>query len=167
MGVIATGCAGVKRFATLICARVVVSMQERFCARAKSWGSCDCGGGCDCPRVSQRKEGARSRPRPTERVGVRIEKIERGASKGTHAEQKTTWWGAMRQWRGTEQTMALTTKLRGSAKARLELKLENEETTAHILNRSIHHHHPVGLPGPLHTRSSSVIGIVPAESSHC
>lgn len=39
-----------------------------------------------------------SRPRRSERVGERIEKIERGASKGTHAEQKTTWWG-MRQYK--------------------------------------------------------------------
>lgn len=42
-----------------------------------------------------RKRSAMSRPRPTERVGERTEKIERGASKGTHAEQKTTGVGSI------------------------------------------------------------------------
>ena len=40
--------------------------------------------------MSQGKESAMSRPRPIERMGRRIEGIERGTTKGTHAEQKTT-----------------------------------------------------------------------------
>lgn len=105
-----------------------------LCARAELWGSCECGSGCDCAGVSQGKEGAVSRPRPTERVGERIEKIERAASKGTHAEQKTTWWGAMRQWRGTQQTNALTTKLKAARQGEAGAQsFCNEETTAHIL----------------------------------
>ena len=98
LGVAAAGCAGVKRTATCVCVWVVVRVREGLCARAKTWGSCDCSGRCDCLGVSQGKESATGCPRPTERVGERIEKIGRGASKGTHAEQKTTGVGfAMRQ----------------------------------------------------------------------
>jgi hypothetical protein len=96
LGVGATGRAEVKWSTTGRCACVVVMAREskRLCAQAKSWGSCGGSGERDCAVVSQREESAMSRPQPTERARERIEKIERGASKGTHAEQKTTTrWG--------------------------------------------------------------------------
>jgi hypothetical protein len=57
-----------------------------------------------------------SRPRPTERVRERIEKIGRGASKGTHAEQKTTGGVVCVSWE--QQTHASRKILEGFAKAR-------------------------------------------------
>jgi hypothetical protein len=96
LGVEATRRAEVEWYATCRCACVVVTVgeRERLCAQAKSWGSCDGSGERDCAVVSQGKECAVSRPQPSERTRERIEKIERGASKGTHAEQKTTTrWG--------------------------------------------------------------------------
>jgi hypothetical protein len=92
-----------------------------------------------------------SRPRPTERVGERIEKIERGASKGTHAEQKTTWWGAMRQSRGTQQINALTTKIEAACQGEAGAELGDEETTAHVLNtEATVPSSRTSLPGSLH-----------------
>ena len=82
-----------------------------------------------------------SRPRPIERVGERIEKIESGASKGTHAEQKTTAVGyhvlcVSRGMRKHANQKIL--EGQGSAKA-----FRDEETTT--CPRQLHQHHHVYL----------------------